>query len=102
MKLRIKTKISSAIVSLLIWIGMGTVVYHNIENWNWVQSFYFSVTTLTTVGYGDLAPTTDLSRLFTSLYVIFGAAVVLTSIGIIGATLIERSRKGVKIRRKAK
>ncbi len=97
MDFKLKSHISAAILSLFIWISMGTIVYQRIENWDWIQAFYFSVTTLTTVGLGDLAPTTNLSRLFTSFYVLFGVAVVFASIGLIGARLIARTEKGVHI-----
>jgi len=63
MDFKLKSHISAAILSLFIWISMGTIVYQRIENWDWIQAFYFSVTTLTTVGLGDLAPTTNLARL---------------------------------------
>src|SRR3712207_6170851 len=36
----------------------GTIFYSTVEGWTIVDAFYFSVTTLTTVGLGDLAPTT--------------------------------------------
>jgi voltage-gated potassium channel len=41
----------------------GTVFYSLEEGWSVVDAFYFSVTTLTTVGLGDLAPTTTLGKL---------------------------------------
>jgi len=97
MDFKLKSHISAAIFSLFIRISTGTIVYQRIENWDWIQAFYFSVTTLTTVGLGDLAPTTNLSRLFTSFYVLFGVAVVLTSVGLIGSRLIARTEKGVHI-----
>ena len=34
----------------------GTLFYRTVEGWSIVDAFYFSVTTLTTVGLGDLAP----------------------------------------------
>jgi hypothetical protein len=37
---------------------LGTVVFHLLEKWSWIDSFYFTVITLATVGYGDLTPTT--------------------------------------------
>jgi hypothetical protein len=64
----------------LVALGIGTVVYHFIEEWTWVDSFYFSSVTLTTVGFGDLTPTSDFSKIFTVFY-IFGG------ISLIGATL---------------
>ncbi len=63
-------------------IGAGTLFYRFAENWSWIDSFYFTVITLTTVGYGDLSPTRSLSKLFT-------VALVLLGIGLLIA-LIER------------
>src|SRR3712207_7084640 len=43
----------------------GTIFYSLEEGWSVVDAFYFSVTTLTTVGLGDLTPATTLGKLFT-------------------------------------
>ena len=45
----------------------GTAFYWAAEDWSLIQSLYFSVGTLTTVGYGDLTPTSDYARIFTRL-----------------------------------
>jgi len=37
------------------FIGLGTVIYHFVEGWSWLDSLYFSVITLTTIGYGDFS-----------------------------------------------
>ena len=68
-------------LSLLV-LGLGTVVYRILEDWSWVDSFYFSAVTLTTVGFGDLSPTTTVSKLFTVFYIFIG-------ISLIGALLNE-------------
>ena len=57
---------------LLLLLATGTVVYHLLEDWSWVDSFYFSAIALSTVGFGDLSPTTDGSKLFTVLYLAIG------------------------------
>lgn len=64
-------------VVILIVPGLvitGTVFYGIVEDWGLVDALYFSVITLTTIGYGDLAPTTYASKLFTICYVVSGVA----------------------------
>lgn len=61
----------------VILIVIGMIFYMNVEDWDPVQAFYFCVTTLTTVGYGDLHPTSDLSRVFTAFYIIVGVGFIL-------------------------
>jgi voltage-gated potassium channel len=55
----------------------GTIFYTLEEGWSIVDAFYFSVTTLTTVGLGDLSPTTTLGKLFTVVYIFAGLSLVL-------------------------
>lgn len=78
----------------LVVIATGTVSYHFLEDWSWVDSLYFSVVAVTTVGFGDLVPTTDAAKLFTVAYVIAGIAVL-------GLFLNERLRRN-QHRRRAK
>ena len=61
------------VVSILL---SGTTFYTFAENWSVVDAFYFSVTTLTTVGFGDPAPTTTLGKLFTVLYIFVGLSII--------------------------
>jgi hypothetical protein len=65
--------LGAAAVSVL---GLGTVVYHLIEGWSWVDSFYFSAVAVTTVGFGDLTPSTDASKLFTVFYIFGGMTLI--------------------------
>jgi voltage-gated potassium channel Kch len=77
----------SALVSLIV---LGTVAYHYLEKWSWVSSFYFTVCTLTTIGYGDLVPTTDTSRLFTAFFALAGVTIAFTSLSALGAIYLRR------------
>ncbi|MGI9621929.1 MAG: potassium channel family protein [Acidimicrobiales bacterium] len=64
-----------ATLSLLV---LATVVYKVLEDWSWVDSVYFSTVAVTTVGFGDLAPTTDGSKLFTIFYLFSGVGLITT------------------------
>jgi len=97
---RIRAQIAAAVSGVAGLIGLGTATYHYLEGWTWIQSFYFSVVTLATVGYGDLHPTTDLSRLFTAVYILLGVGIVLASLGVIGASYLERIKKRIIERRR--
>ncbi|MFH1133418.1 MAG: potassium channel family protein [Nanoarchaeota archaeon] len=73
--LNIGVVISAIVVLLLI----GTYAYYALEGWSVIDCFYFSATTLTTVGYGDLHPTHNATKIFTAVFAIFGVGVMLTS-----------------------
>jgi voltage-gated potassium channel len=53
----------------------GTIFYWRFEDWTIIEALYFSVVTLTTVGYGDLAPTTAGTQIFTIFYILTGIGV---------------------------
>ena len=61
------------VISLLL---SGTVFFTLVEGWSVLDSFYFSVTTLTTVGFGDPAPATAPGKIFTILYIFVGLGVI--------------------------
>lgn len=63
-------------LSAVVLILVGTIVYGVVEDWSWVDSLYFSVVAVTTVGFGDLTPSTDGSKLFTVFYVLSGISII--------------------------
>ena len=67
--------------ALVLILALGTVVYHYVEGWSWVDAFYFSAVAGSTVGFGDLSPTTNGSKLFTVLYIFSAMAIITTFLG---------------------
>jgi voltage-gated potassium channel len=66
--------LGAALSALII----GTVFYHLVEHLSWLNAYYFSVITLTTVGYGDITPHTDAGKIFTTFYVLVGVGIITT------------------------
>jgi voltage-gated potassium channel Kch len=66
--------------ALLAWVAIllavGSVFYYLVEGWALIDAFYFSVVTLTTVGYGDFTPDTTAGKLFTVVYTLFGLSLI--------------------------
>ena len=70
-------------IYVAFFILFTAALYHWLEGWGWIDSFYFVVITLTTIGYGDLTPTTSLTKLITIFYSLNGIIVLLILFDII-------------------
>jgi voltage-gated potassium channel len=77
------------VVSLLV---SGTTFFTLVEGWSVLDSFYFSVTTLTTVGFGEPAPTKALGKIFTILYIFVGLGVIGGFINVLAKHTFARQR----------
>ena len=54
----------------------GTLFYWRFEDWTIIEALYFCIVTLTTVGYGDLSPTSAGTQIFTIVYILTGFGVL--------------------------
>jgi hypothetical protein len=57
-------------------VVVGILFYMRVEHWTLVDAFYFCVVTMATVGYGDITPTTDVGKIFTTVYIIVGLSIL--------------------------
>lgn len=74
-------------------MAFGTVFYRFVEDLAWLDSLYFSVITLTTVGYGDFSPATSTGKVFTMFYVLVGIGIFVALVTEIGGHLIAAREK---------
>jgi voltage-gated potassium channel len=58
-------------------------------------SIYWAIVTLTTVGYGDLAPATTVGKMFASFVMILGYGIIAVPTGIVSAELVSKTHRGV-------
>ncbi len=84
---------------LILVTSIGTLMYmiegtqpdtkfDNIPN-----SIYWAIVTMTTVGYGDITPTTALGRLLSAIVMLVGYTIIAVPTGIVSATMIGEHRK---------
>lgn len=59
---------------------------------SFLDAIYFAVVTMTTVGYGDITPTSDAGRLFTVLMILTGIALIPTQLGDLIRRILKVSR----------
>lgn len=76
----INLKASTVILSLLMVIGGGTVFFRVVEGWPWLDSYFFTVVTISTVGYGEIVPVTTLGKLATTGLIFVGLGVFAVAI----------------------
>ena len=87
-----------ALSSLLGIILFGAVAYMMLEGWTFTEALYFTVYTVTTVGYGNLVPSPE-NRLFTAVFIMVCATMVLACIAAIGNWLVSTIQRRSAVRR---
>lgn len=85
----ITNKLRLALVILFAVMIAGTLGFYFIEDWGFLDSFYTTITTITTVGYGDFTPRSATGKIFTIVIIIFGVGTMLYSFSLITEIIIE-------------
>ena len=75
------------------YFGLGIFLYRYFEGWATLDAAYFLTVTVTTVGYGDFAPSTPSGRLLTSFYAPLGTVVVMTGLAQPVHYLLQRAMR---------
>lgn len=86
-----------ALVALILF---GIAGFHFIEGWTWFEGFYMVLTTITTIGYGELHPLSHIGRIFNSVIIVLGVALVLLLTGGAAQALLEFELESVFGRRR--
>ena len=78
------------VVGLLL---SGAIFYMLVEGWTFIDALYFSTIVLTTVGLGDVAPTTDAAKIFTIFYTLTGIGVLVAFATAFAQRLVAESER---------
>ncbi len=87
MSTRIRLRL--ALISLSIVVAAGTVGFRLIEHWSWFDGFYMTLTTMTTIGYGEVHPLSHVGRIFNSFLIVASVLATGFTIGTLTHSLLE-------------
>ena len=96
-----KKILSSYILFLLpiLVILIGSIGFMLLENLSFIDSIYLTIVTISTVGYGDLHPTTTGGKIFGIIIIVFGIGTFLTIVSSVTQMLIQRGRERLRKQR---
>ncbi|KAE9631845.1 two pore domain potassium channel family protein [Parasedimentitalea maritima] len=77
-------------IAIVLW---ASVFYRYVEGWSWLDSIYFSVVTISTVGFGDFSPETAAGKIFTMFYIVIGLGVFVTAVTTIADSILSQGEQ---------
>eukprot|EP00985_Skeletonema_marinoi_P014964 scaffold7647_cov129-Skeletonema_marinoi.AAC.2 len=94
----LQSTIKNCMLALAVYFAIGTCVFPFLEpSWTVIDAMYFSMTTLTTVAYGDLvASTTTFGKLFLLSFNIYAVCISVSALGIIAKLALAQEKKIIK------
>ncbi len=85
-----KYRVYTLVGMLVSVIISGTVFFKFVEGWSWIDAYFFTVVTLSTVGYGELVPATAIGKIGTTVFIIAGLGIFAAAIQQFGHYAIRK------------
>ncbi len=96
---QLRSGLRKGLVGIGVVMFTGMVGYHLIEGWNWSDSFYMTVITISTVGFGEVHELSAMGRVLTALLIFFGVGLMAYCLTRLVEFLFQRSLTNVLGRR---
>eukprot|EP00127_Corallochytrium_limacisporum_P003973 Clim_evm22s156 gene=Clim_evmTU22s156 len=80
----------------LVFIILSAILYGVIQDLTVIDSIYFSIVTITTVGYGDISPDTPSTRIITMIYIFCGIGLAGLCLGELSEFLLNKQAEAFK------
>ncbi|MEJ6793103.1 MAG: potassium channel protein [Lacinutrix sp.] len=87
----IRTKIYLAVTLLFIVLLIGVLGFRVISGYSWLDAVYMTVITITTVGFGEVEPLDDASKIFTVFLILSSVVLVGYALSIITEFILSRN-----------
>ncbi|WP_298498828.1 TrkA family potassium uptake protein [uncultured Algibacter sp.] len=86
-----RTKIYTAVFLLIVIMLIGVSGYKMISGYSWVDAFYMTVITMTTVGFGEVVPLDNQSKIFTIFLILASVVIVGYALSIITEYILSKN-----------
>ncbi|WP_417289968.1 potassium channel family protein [Corallibacter sp.] len=86
-----KSKIYIALWLFVFIVVVGILGFRVLSNYSWVDAFYMTVITITTVGFGEVQPLDDTSKIFTTFLILTSVFIVGYAISIITEYILSNN-----------
>ncbi|HEY6958314.1 MAG TPA: potassium channel protein [Candidatus Limnocylindria bacterium] len=78
-----------SVLLVVVALVYGTAGYMLIEGWSGIDALYMALTTIATVGFGEVHPLSTAGRIFTMTLILGGTGAILYTFGVIAETVAE-------------
>lgn len=79
--------------ALVTLITISTIFFHYVEGWTYFESYYYTIVTIATVGYGDFVPKTTIGRFGATILIILGIGLFSTFVSLLLKRRVEKDYK---------
>ena len=86
-----RSKINAAVILLVILLLIGVIGFRVMSNLSWVDAIYMTVITITTVGFGEVQPLDDESKIFTVFLILTSVVIVGYAIKVITEYILSKN-----------
>lgn len=81
--------VSLALLILMLYMMAGAFIFSYTDGWSLFDSFYFVYISISTIGFGDMTPETEMTMILASIYLLFGLALTSMVINVIQEKLAD-------------
>ena len=89
-------RVATLVFTLVLIIAGGTVFFRWAEGWSWLDAYFFTVVTLSTVGYGNLVPMTAIGKIGTTVFILLGLGVFAVAVQQFGMFAMRKREEHVE------
>ena len=89
MLINIRHRLYLSLAMLAFAVVGGSIGFRAIEGWGWFDAFYMTLTTMTTIGYGEIHPLSHHGRIFNSFLIVFAVFSVGFTIATVSQALLQ-------------